>query len=257
MKSGFIFLLLCVCAFGYCQVAHPNAHAHNDYVHPRPLFDALENGFTSVEADVHLIDGKLIVSHDHPTSDAESLEDLYLRPLDSIAKEHRGWIYSGYPHAITLMIDIKTEATETFSALQLVLARYRHMISPAKGTPAVQVVISGNRDKQLIRKDPMHLATIDGRPEDLRLGFTTDEMPIISDNYTKVVGRNTSGTPSDTDLQKIKDLAAQVHKENKKLRLWAIPDNAATWKLLLASGVDFINSDKLEELNAFLKKEKQ
>lgn len=27
------------------------AHAHNDYVHTRPLLDALEHGFTSIEAD--------------------------------------------------------------------------------------------------------------------------------------------------------------------------------------------------------------
>src|SRR5271157_4619073 len=31
-------------------------HAHNDYLHPPPLFDALNCGFCSVEADVHLVD---------------------------------------------------------------------------------------------------------------------------------------------------------------------------------------------------------
>ena len=29
-----------------------------------PLFDALEQGFCSVEADIHLVDGKLLVAHD-------------------------------------------------------------------------------------------------------------------------------------------------------------------------------------------------
>src|SRR5262245_58578952 len=33
------------------------AHAHNDYEHPRPLFDALDQGFCSVEADIYLVDG--------------------------------------------------------------------------------------------------------------------------------------------------------------------------------------------------------
>jgi len=28
------------------------AHAHNDYLHPRPMLDALDAGFTSVEADI-------------------------------------------------------------------------------------------------------------------------------------------------------------------------------------------------------------
>ena len=43
---------------------HPAAHAHNDYEHDRPLLDALEHGFTSVEADVWLVDGELRVAHD-------------------------------------------------------------------------------------------------------------------------------------------------------------------------------------------------
>lgn len=33
------------------------AHAHNDYEHTRPLHDALDHSFTSVEADVWLVDG--------------------------------------------------------------------------------------------------------------------------------------------------------------------------------------------------------
>ena len=36
------------------------AHAHNDYLHERPLLDALDHGFTSVEADIFLVDGKLL-----------------------------------------------------------------------------------------------------------------------------------------------------------------------------------------------------
>jgi hypothetical protein len=42
------------------------AHAHNDYEHERPLHDALGHGFKSVEADVWLVDGELVVSHDDP-----------------------------------------------------------------------------------------------------------------------------------------------------------------------------------------------
>ena len=32
----------------------PRAHAHNDYMHERPLYDALSHGFGSIEADVFL-----------------------------------------------------------------------------------------------------------------------------------------------------------------------------------------------------------
>lgn len=40
------------------------AHAHNDYEHDRPLFDTLDHNFKSVEADVWLANGELLVAHD-------------------------------------------------------------------------------------------------------------------------------------------------------------------------------------------------
>ena len=44
--------------------ALPAAHAHNDYLHKRPLLDALAQGFCSVEADIFLVDGALLVAHE-------------------------------------------------------------------------------------------------------------------------------------------------------------------------------------------------
>src|ERR1700686_2617314 len=59
-----------------------HAHAHNDYEHKRPLFDALDCGFCSVEADIWLVDGKLLVAHDRNQVKPErTLQALYLDPL--------------------------------------------------------------------------------------------------------------------------------------------------------------------------------
>src|SRR5256885_4523438 len=56
-----------------------HAHAHNDYEHPRPLLDALDCGFLSVEADVFLVNGQLLVAHDREkTSPQRTLQSLYL-----------------------------------------------------------------------------------------------------------------------------------------------------------------------------------
>ena len=63
---------------------HPliHAHAHNDYEHTHPLFDALDHGFASVEADIHLVDGQLLVAHSRSEVNPErTLQALYLDPL--------------------------------------------------------------------------------------------------------------------------------------------------------------------------------
>src|SRR5688572_31979100 len=60
----------------------PRAHAHNDYEHTRPLIDALEFGFCSVEADIWLVNGQLLVAHDLKDAKAgRTLQALYLDPL--------------------------------------------------------------------------------------------------------------------------------------------------------------------------------
>src|SRR5262245_1989348 len=55
-----------------------NAHAHNDYEHAHPLFDALDQGFASVEADIYPVDGELLVGHNRRDLKPErTLESLY------------------------------------------------------------------------------------------------------------------------------------------------------------------------------------
>jgi hypothetical protein len=93
------------------------AHAHNDYLHPRPLLDALECGFCSIEADVYLVDGQLLVAHDRiRTSPERTLTALYLEPLRQRARQNAGRVYPGGPSCL-LFIDLKTEAETTYAVL--------------------------------------------------------------------------------------------------------------------------------------------
>ncbi|MCB9269197.1 MAG: hypothetical protein H6561_06455 [Lewinellaceae bacterium] len=76
----------------------PNAHAHNDYEHTRPLLDALDQGFTSVEADVYWWNGKLVVAHNLPHGEEArqllpTLEELYLKPLQQRIQDRGGKVY--------------------------------------------------------------------------------------------------------------------------------------------------------------------
>src|SRR5438094_10005703 len=83
-------------------------HAHNDYEHKCPLFDALDHGFCSVEADIYLVDGQLLVAHMRSQVKPErTLEKLYLDPLRERVKQNGGRVYSGGPE-VTLLVAIKT-----------------------------------------------------------------------------------------------------------------------------------------------------
>lgn len=233
------------------DMPHRQAHAHNDYEHAKPLWDALDNGFISVEADVHLLDGNLMVSHNRPQRSAKTLEHLYLKPLDSLLKINGDRIYSSYSGTFYLMIDIKTEAESTFRSIENALARFERLLCNTTRCP-VKIIISGNRAVNTQLKQGYQGIALDGRPGDLSKGISLELMPIISDNYSNWSKWNGTTEATDNDLVRIRDLAQRVHAEGKKLRLWAIPDNEEAWRVLLNAGVDFINTDRLEGLHQFL-----
>ena len=75
-----------------------HAHAHNDYEHQHPLLDALDQGFCSVEADIYLVEGQLLVAHNRKDVKPErTLQALYLDPLRERAKRNGGRIYPNGP----------------------------------------------------------------------------------------------------------------------------------------------------------------
>jgi hypothetical protein len=230
---------------------HPNAHAHNDYEHDRPLKEALQSGFTSVEADVHLHQGKLLVGHTLVTRHSPSLESLYFIPLDSILKVKGGRIYPNFQDPFYLMIDIKTSGETTYAAIGEVLRNHPSLLCKNNHC-AVKIFLSGNRPVETMLKEGYKGIGIDGRPEDLGKGYSAEMMPVISDNYTKWSGWDAKSAPAAKDLDRIRKLSEEVHNEGKRLRLWAIPDNETAWKALQEAGVDIINTDHLKELDAFL-----
>ena len=94
----------------------PLAHAHNDYEHPRPLLDALERGFDSVEADVWLVDGELLVAHDRrDVRPGRDLRTLYLEPLRARVRAGGGAVHAGRPDFV-LLVDVKSAAAPTYAA---------------------------------------------------------------------------------------------------------------------------------------------
>jgi hypothetical protein len=236
-----------------------HAHAHNDYEHTRPLFEALENGFCSVEADVFLVEGKLLVGHSRTSLRPErTLESLYLDPLKERAKANGGRIYPGGP-TIFLLVDVKSKGKETCEALLKVLDGYEGLLSVAREgrfePRAVTVVVSGNCDRPTIAAPTVRRAAIDGRSGDLDADVPVHEMPWISESWRPTFRWRGDGPIPEEEKAKLRAFTAKAHQHGRLVRFWATPENPALWKELRADGVDLLNTDKLAELRAFLLEE--
>ena len=253
-----LFFLLIQITLSAQIVPLQNAHAHNDYKHHRPLLDALSHGFTSVEADVFLINGELYVYHDRPNSPDpnRTLKKMYLDPLAKIVRANGGQVYANYRTIFFLMIDIKAEGGAVYEVLRKQLLDYPDVFTayPEDGITqgAVTVFLSGDRPFAAVKKDTARLVGIDGRPNDLGKRYSSGYMPVISDNFNQQFTWDGKGQMPDAEWKKLRFLVANAHAEGKRVRFWATPESPNVWKTLLRAQVDFINTDELSKLRQFL-----
>ena len=236
----------------------PNAHAHNDYEHPRPLFDALDHGFTSVEADVYLVEGALLIAHDREdVQPGRTLQALYLDPLRDRARQNGHRIYPDGP-PFYLLIDIKSEAETTYAALRTVLRQYADLLTIFTPTTAVEgavtAIISGNRPRATMAAEPVRFAAFDGRLDDLDAtpDLPTAFMPLVSSNWAMIAPWYGEGIFPAEARKRLQEAVAKAHAQGRRLRFWATSDNPAVWRVLHEAGVDLLNADDLSGLQTFL-----
>ena len=237
------------------------AHAHNDYEHERPLYDALDQGFCSVEADIFLVDDDLYVAHNRRDITSErTLRCLYLDPLRERVKKNGGRVYPNGPQ-FNLFIDIKTGAVETYKTLDRILTEYRDIFTSfgpdGRSDKAVLVVISGNRPREFMESQKLRYAACDGRLADLKSESPADLIPVISDNWNKYFTWNGTGEMPAKEHDRLREIVQKTHEKGRLVRFWSTPDNPspareALWRELFSAGVDLINTDDLKGLKQFL-----
>ena len=248
---------------GPAVVPLPSAHAHNDYEHPRPLLDALDHGFCSVEADVFLVGGKLLVAHNRlGVRPDRTLGSLYLDPLRERADANGGRIYPGGP-TLVLLVDLKTAGETTWPAVRDVLKAYAPILTSwtdgKKQERAVTVILTGDVPRAAVAADSAAAAAVryaacDGRLPDLDASPPppVDLVPLVSSGWRKTFAWRGAGPMPEPDRRKLRELAAKAHAQGRTIRFWAAPDNAAAWAEQQSAGVDLINTDDLKGLRAFL-----
>lgn len=226
------------------------AHAHNDNLHDRPLFDALAAEFTSVEADVYLVGDQLVVGHDpDDPRPARTLQALYLDPLRERIRQ-RGGVHRADERHFQLLVDVKTEAESTWAVLDRVLAEYDDILrthSPADTVVdrPVSLVVSGNRARASMEQVPTRYAGYDGRiPDHLDDPAPPAFLPLVSQSLALM-------------QQPLDDVVEQAHASGRTVRFWNVPATTQTWSRLLAAGVDWINTDDLSGLAGFLRAREQ
>ncbi len=261
MKNVFCLLITLVCALVLRAADAPitpltNVHAHNDYEHTHPLFDALDQGFCSVEADIHLVDGKLLVAHDRRSVKPDrTLQSLYLDPLQTRGRANGGHVFRDGPEFF-LLIDFKTAPGPTWEVLRGVLKNYADMLTEFRDDSvqrkAVTVILTGDSPREQVAAEPVRLAAVDGRLPDLKTNPNPHLVPWISEDWWSDFKWGGNGAMPADQMTKLREIVAKAHAQGRKVRFWGGPDIPALWRVQLDAGVDFINTDRLADLRRFL-----
>ncbi len=229
------------------------SHSHNDYDRGRPLLDAVERGFASVEVDVFLVDGELYVAHEEEdVQPSEKMTRLYLDPLRELVLRRGGRVYGPSDPPLQLLIDVKTPADETYRLLDETLAAYRDILTrwTREGMTAgpVTAVLSGNRAFDLLFSDTLRYVALDGRIDEERSRWSTDVMPLVSIDWETLGGSST-----DERMVEARGIVEIVHREGRTVRFWGTPDQERVWASLIAIGVDYVGTDDAGRLQRMLR----
>jgi hypothetical protein len=255
MKQILTVFALILCVRLQAQQILDSGHSHNDYTHEHPLFDALGYGYKSIEIDVWLHDGKLIVDHDGIGLDGKKdIEEEYLLPIIERVKAHHGWVYDGDSTPTIFMVEFKNDPEACYTVLKTLIDKHKTLFADRMGVGGpIKLLITGHRPWQsLLKGDALYITA------DADIRQAADSVPPyiierVSDPYGNHFTWKGNGPMPKKQKEKLLSLVKIAHDHGRQIRFYAMPQNENVWRELLDDGVDWINVDKLEKFATFYK----
>ena len=248
-----IILLLLPLSGILAQPSHytaANVHSHNDYEQKVPFWLAYNEGFGSIEADIFLVEGELIVAHSEKEIPLHrTLTAYYLDPLSACVKKNGGHPFPNPAASLQLLIDIKSDSIRTLDALVKTLGNYPGLT----GNPAIRFVISGNRPAASLFTRYPSFIWFDGVLSRQYSPAAMEKIALLSDDFKAFSQWNGKGIVPAEEWAALTAAVQKAHDQHKTVRFWDAPDFINAWYQFMHLGVDYINTDSIAALSSFLK----
>ena len=244
----FIFLFTCTITIAQPKAySVANAHAHNDYLHPIPFYNAYNAGFGSIEVDIFPVNDILYVAHHkNEILPHRTLKSLYIEPLQ---KE----LAANNSRPLKLLVDIKENYKLSLDLLIREIEPLKQYLSTPQEGKSLIIVISGTRPPPAEYKNYPAYIFFD---DNFILKHSTEEwvrVGLISRPFNKISEWKGEGVMNRKDKKRIRGMIDSVHSAGKPFRFWAAPDSKTSWKLQKKLNADLIGTDRIDELANFLR----
>ena len=255
MKTNFRHLLLAL-ALTCCGVAAAQPpvliHSHNDYAQRVPFYQAYAQQVSSIEADVFLHDGQLLVGHDVEDLRADmTFEALYVEPIVTLFARNGGRAFRDSDQTLQLMVELKSETDPTLRAVAALLGRWPEVFDPEVNPAAVLVAVTGRVPApEAFDRYPRFLGfdgawDADYTPEQL------ERIALISTNFRDFSQWNGKGTIIPAEKERLEQVIDRAHEQGKPVRFWNAPEGTTVYYTFYDMGIDYINTDNPEVCAAF------
>jgi alkaline phosphatase len=247
-------LLILVCVLGsfggYTQNKAAFAvHSHNDYLQPVPFWDAFSAGCASIEVDVILQEGGLMVAHERESIQAQrTFESLYLKPIQQGVD--LGLIKEFNFH---LLVDIKTEAYSTLDLLVKQTQPYAAILYSPENPTGLKLIISGGRPKAADYVKYPSWVFFDYQSRELTAELPWEKIGMVSLSFPRFSLWNGKGRMVESQRKQLQAFIDLVHSFDRPVRFWASPDGKTAWRAFHEMGIDYINTDRPAEANKYLR----
>ncbi len=256
MKSGLLkYTLLLVLAAGVATARAERPiliHSHNDYARCVPFYEAYAQHVASIEADVYLHDGQLLVGHDpEDLSPDLSFEALYVEPLVTLFARNGGRAWRDSEEPLQLMIELKSETAPTLRAVTALLDRWPEVFDVRRNPQAVRIAITGRvPSPEEFAAYPAYVQfdgawDADYTPEQLK------RVALVSANFRNFSHWNGKGSLIPAELTRVREVIDRAHAWGKPVRFWNAPEGTTTYYTFYNLGIDYINTDRPEACAAF------
>ncbi|MBR4167660.1 MAG: alkaline phosphatase [Bacteroidales bacterium] len=238
-----ISLTFLVTLAAYAQQLPIIYHSHNDYNRTVPFWEAYSQHCASIEADVFLQDGEILVAHNRKDVTAErSLRKMYIEPIVKTFRENGGRMWKGSDDRLQLVVDLKTG--ESLPGVIALAEEYPDVFTTENG---VKIVITGDEPApEDFGKWPAWL-WFDGDFKDGKLNYTPEQLKriaMISTDFRKFARNwNGKGRMINSELEAVTKAIETAHEAGKPIRFWDAPEGTTAYFTLHKLGVDFFNTD--------------
>lgn len=255
MKTNLRHLLLAL-ALTCCGAAAAQPpvliHSHNDYAQRVPFYQAYAQQVSSIEADVFLHDGQLLVGHDVEDLRADmTFEALYVEPIVTLFARNGGRAFRDSDQTLQLMVELKSETDPTLRAVAALLGRWPEVFDPEVNPAAVRVAVTGRVPApEAFDRYPRFLGfdgawNADYTPEQL------ERIALISTNFRDFSQWNGKGTIIPAEKERLEQVIDRAHEQGKPVRFWNAPEGTTVYYTFYDMGIDYINTDNPEVCAAF------